>query len=172
MSQYKRAVQNGGTFFFTVVTHQRKPIFDNELNIEALRTSFKQEMQRRPFTLEAVVVLPDHLHCLWQLPKNDTDFSSRWREIKKSTTKQLTRYCTERKERNVWQKRFWEHKIRDENDWRTHIDYIHYNPVKHGYVVAPRLWRHSSFLKWVKQGAYDIDWGNVEPKNISGLDFE
>ena len=82
MSEYRRAVQNGGLFFFTVVSHKRKAVFNNKHNIEVLRESFKREMKRRPFTLEAIVVLPDHLHCLWQLPKNDSDYSSRWREIK------------------------------------------------------------------------------------------
>ena len=129
-------------------------------------------MKRRPFTLEAIVVLPDHLHCLWQLPENDTDYSGRWREIKKFTTKNLSAVRNSRNEGDIWQRRYWEHQIRHEKDWRIHMDYIHYNPVKHGYVSAPRLWVYSSFFKWVRLGVYDVEWGSVEPENICGLDFE
>lgn len=172
MSDYRRAFQAGGNFFFTVVTHHRAPFFSKEANVEILRSSFKREMKRRPFTLEAMVVLPDHLHCLWLLPEGDADYSSRWREIKKSTTQQLSVNRNYRSEGDVWQRRYWEHKIRDAEDWRIHMDYIHYNPVKHGYVSEPGMWKYSSFLKWVKCGVYDVNWGRVEPDNIGELEFE
>ena len=172
MSEYRRAVQHGGVFFFTVVTYRRKTVFGSQYAIDVLRESFRCEMRRRPFTIEAIVILPDHLHCLWRLPENDTDYSSRWKEIKKSTTKQLSVNRNHRKEGDVWQRRYWEHQIRDEKDWRTHMDYIHYNPVKHGYVTAPGLWKYSSFSSWVTRGVYDVGWGSVQPRNICRLDFE
>ena len=172
MSNYRRAVLSGGTFFFTVVTQNRKAVFDNEQTINVLRKAFAREIQRRPFCLEAIVVLPDHLHCVWQLPENDSNFSSRWREIKKFTTKELTGTRNRNGEGDLWQRRFWEQQIRGDADWSMHLDYIHYNPVKHGYVKAARQWRYSSFMKWVRRGVYAADWGVVEPAGICGCDFE
>ncbi len=172
MSNYRRAVQPGGVFFFTVVTKKRKAVFNNEKTIATLREAFRRELVRRPFDLEAIVVLPDHLHCLWQLPEHDSDFSNRWREIKKFTTRELTHARYLRGDDGLWQRRFWEHQIRDDKDWRTHMDYIHYNPVKHGYVTAAKYWNHSSFHKWVRRGVYSLDWGEAEPVSLRGCDFE
>lgn len=172
VSNYRRSDARGASFFFTVVTYHRRPVFDSDVSIAILRDSIRDEMQRRPFVIEAAVILPDHIHCLWQLPENDSDFSSRWREIKKDVTKRLGASKNARGEGNVWQRRFWEHQIRNERDWRMHMDYIHYNPVKHGYVNAPFQWRWSSFMRWVEKGAYELDWGTIEPSDISALDFE
>ena len=118
--------------------------------------------------IDAIVLLPDHLHCLWTLPDGDTNYSMRWGLIKKEFTKQARNmvgaaHPTESRQRHreamVWQRRFWEHQIRDDEDWRRHMDYIHYNPVKHGYVNAPKDWKLSSFHRHVKSGLYDENWG-------------
>jgi len=172
MSNYRRATTTGATYFFTVVTHQRKPVFRSETTIQILRDAISEELQRRPFVMEAAVILPDHLHCLWQLPENDSDYSSRWREIKKSVTKQVGKNKNSRNEGDVWQRRFWEHQVRSEDEWRMYMDYIHYNPAKHGYVKTPLEWEWSSFSRWVERGAYDASWGCVEPVGLSRLDFE
>ena len=172
MSNYRRAAQPGATYFFTVVTYHRTSWFDCEENVSVLREAFRRNMEKRPFRMDAVVVLPDHLHCLWQLPQGDSDFSGRWREIKKRVSRQLDSRTNLRNERLVWQKRFWEHLIRDEKDWRNHMDYIHYNPVKHGLVKRPADWPWSSFSKAVARGWYDTDWGMTEPEMIAGMDLE
>jgi len=164
--QYRRSIITGGTFFFTVVTYNRRNIFGSPENIGLLRTIFKEVMAGHPFTIDAAVILPDHLHCIWTLPEGDKDFSGRWRLIKSD----FTRRCDERykiptsaarrhkKEQAIWQRRFWEHQIRDENDFIRHVEYIHYNPVKHGLTGAPVDWPYSSFHRYVKAGKYDPDW--------------
>jgi putative transposase len=160
----------GGTYFFTVVTRERKPVFTSDRNIEALRHAFRTVRERRPFAVEAIAVLPDHLHCIWRLPENDADYSGRWREIKKLTSRAIAPLSDERKERGLWQRRFWEHAIRDHRDWRLHMDYVHYNPVKHGLVRRPRDWPWSSFARWVERGWYELDWGEDEPGDIAGVE--
>jgi len=121
--------------------------------------------QRYPFTIEAAVVLPDHLHCLWTLPAGDDDFSTRWRQIKAGFSRALPRgeprsLSRQRQgERGVWQRRFWEHRVRDERDFEQHADYIHFNPVKHGLVERPVDWPYSSLHRWVRSGALPRDWG-------------
>jgi putative transposase len=172
MSNYRRAVAPGGVFFFTVVTHNRSPIFANEKNVEKLRQAFRKIRTARPFEIDAIVILPDHLHCIWRLPDKDSDFSGRWREIKKAASRAIAPDSDAKKERKVWQRRFWEHAIRDEEDWRRHMDYIHYNPVKHGLVSRPGAWPWSSFARCVERGWYDAAWGSVEPEGIVGLDLE
>ena len=172
MSNYRRAKAPGGKYFFTVVTKNRKPWFNNEANIELLRSAFRKTMNDKPFTLEAVVILPDHLHCMWQLPEADCDFSGRWREIKKYVSWQLDRNSNARRERSVWQRRFWEHQIRDDEDWHRHMDYIHYNPVKHGLVKRVSDWPWSSFDRYVGKGWYSSDWGAQEPVDLVGMEFE
>jgi putative transposase len=157
----------GGTFFFTVVTYNRRMIFRTPDNIGLLRTIFKEVMAKHPFTIDAAVILPEHLHCIWTLPEGDRDFSMRWRLIKSD----FTRRCDQvykitpsavrqyKKEQAIWQRRFWEHQIRDETDFIRHVEYIHYNPVKHGLVDSPKDLPYSSFQKYVKEGKYEIDWG-------------
>jgi len=172
MSQYKRTYIPGGSYFFTLVTHQRNLIINSEENITILRNAFKKIKITRPFDLQAIVILPDHLHCIIQLPENDIDYSNRWREIKKSVSKQIHPESNARNERPVWQRRFWEHAIRDEEDWHRHMDYIHYNPVKHGYVKNVKDWPWSSFEKMVEKGFYDINWGTNEPAGISDMELE
>lgn len=164
MPDYRRAWMPGGTYFFTVNLLQRQ---DNDLltrHIDILREAVKSVRQRYPFTIHGWVVLPDHLHCVIELPANDADFATRWRLIKMGFSKALP--PTERRssvrlkrgERGIWQRRFWEHLIRDEADFRAHMDYVHINPVKHGWVKRVSDWPHSTFHRLVKQGIYPPDW--------------
>jgi len=140
MPNYIRAFVPGGTFFFTVALLERRRRLLTE-NIDDLRDVFADARRRRPFSLDAIVVLPDHLHCIWTLPPDGADFSSRWHDIKACFAARIDRgerlsaRRIEKGERGIWQRRFWEHVIRDERDFERHVDYIHYNPVKHGYVA-------------------------------------
>lgn len=172
MSNYHRAYTPGGSYFFTVVTLNRAPIFINEERVEILRQAFRKVMETLPFQIDAMVVLPEHLHCIWQMPDGDVDYSSRWREIKKAASRQINTATNKRNERMVWQRRFWEHAIRDEDDWRRHVDYIHYNPVKHGLVNQPSDWPWSSFRNAVNKGWYEASWGAEVPATITGMDYE
>jgi putative transposase len=156
----------------TVVTHHRVPVFTNEEHVEVLRQAFRKIMAARPFTIDALVVLPEHRHCIWRMPEDDADYSSRWREIKKAASRRIRTITNIRKERMLWQRRFWEHAIRDGEDWRRHVDYIHYNPVKHGLVDHPGDWRWSSFRHAVKRGWYERSWGASEPEHIAAMDCE
>jgi putative transposase len=165
--QYRRAYIPGGTFFFTVVTHRRRPIFADPAHVQILRQAFAGVMKTPPFMIDAIVVLPDHIHTIWTLPRGDIDFSVRWKLIKGSFSKMCPKEYTESQdpsrlrkgERAIWQRRFWEHAIRDGNDLERHVEYIHYNPVKHGLVKAPRDYVHSSFHKYVQTGLVEVDWG-------------
>jgi len=168
--QYRRINAPGGTFFFTLVTYQRKPIFDEEHAINLLRNAFRSVLLKHPFTIEAAVVLPDHLHMIWRLPENDSDYPTRWRLIKSHFTRHrvegknipTTASRQSKGERAVWQRRYWEHLIRDDRDWQQHVEYVHYNPVKHGSGHAPVEWKYSSFHIFIKQGLYPPDWGSGE----------
>jgi putative transposase len=131
----------------------------------ALRESIDKVRARYPFVIDAWVLLPDHLHCIWTLPKGDDDFSTRWRLIKSAVTKKLgdggeskNTSRSRRKEADLWQRRFWEHRIRDDCDYATHCDYIHYNPVRHGLVDMPKNWPYSTFHKFMKEGMYPPEW--------------
>lgn len=126
------------------------PYFDNFDAVNTLRQGMKKVMLKYPFTIDAIVILPDHIHTIWTLPKEDCDFSLRWRLIKTYVTKHSVNKITD----GLWQKRYWEHQIKDDNDYKNHVDYIHYNPVKHGYVTSPKDWLHSSFNHFVKKGVY------------------
>ena len=156
--EYRRFYQPGARYFFTVVTANRKPLLIE--NIERLRAAFKTCKERHPFEIEAMVVLPDHLHTLWRLPEGDADFSKRWMVIKRNFSSGLPQEATslskiKKREKGIWQRRFWEHCIRNEDDWRRHMDYIHFNPIKHGYVDKPTDWQYSSFQKAVDKGWYE-----------------
>ena len=172
MSIYRRAYLPGGIYFFTVVTFNRIPIFTDENRVEALRQALRKVMATRPFEIDAMVILPEHRHCIWRMPEGDADYSSRWREIKKAASREISTTTNARKERMVWQRRFWEHAIRDEEDWRRHVDYIHYNPVKHGLASRPGEWAWSSFGNAVRKGWYEESWGASEPATIVGMDCE
>lgn len=160
MRTYVRAKSPGGIYFFTVNLAERRDTALLTDRIALLRNAFAQTKRERPFAMPAVVILPDHLHCLWQLPPGDDDFSTRWRLIKSRFSRGLpkverrTRSRRRKNERGIWQRRYWEHRVRDDEDYRRHADYIHFNPVKHGYVAEPNLWPHSSFRRWVEDGLY------------------
>lgn len=168
MSDYRRLRIGGGCYFFTVVCWRRKPVFASPEHIELLRNAFRNVMKDRPFSIDGIVVLPDHLHCIWRLPKGDDDFSGRWREIKKHVTRRITANGRQ----TIWQPRFWEHWIRDEDDWRRHLNYIHYNPVKHCLVGTPADWPYSSFHTAVRKGWYEPGWGSRCPEDIRDWNFE
>jgi putative transposase len=191
MPNYKRNFLSGGIFFFTVVTHGRRPWLCTEKARNSLRMAVREVRARRPFAIDAWVLLPDHMHCLWELPEGDHDFSVRWRLIKTRVSRECAQIFEEmdvdvgcvsdsvthqgkthqnasrsrRRESDLWQRRFWEHTIRDERDYAAHCDYIHYNPVKHGLSKYPGDWPYSTFHRFVTQGIYDLGWGaGVEPK--------
>ena len=165
--RYRRAFVAGGSFFFTLVTEKRRPLFASAEAVDVLRCAFRSVHSTRPFALNAIVVLPDHLHCIWTLPPGDADFATRWRLIKTWFTKHCDPALrpipngmqTRRQEQALWQHRYWEHMLRDEADFERHVEYIHYNPVKHGYVVSPLEWPHSSFRRYVETGVYEAGWG-------------
>lgn len=162
MSAYIRFRQPGGYYFFTLVTYKRRQLFADSRNVEILKSAIHKVKSKYSFSLYAMVILPDHLHCILKLPENDSDFSTRLRLIKRNFSMMLNAPVNQRKEKEIWQRRFWEHVIRDEEDWKRHMDYIHYNPVKHGLVESPVNWVHSSFDYWVKKGVYDKSWGSNE----------
>ncbi len=173
--QYRRVRSDGGCYFFTVVTHHRRPILTE--NIDLLRQAFRVVMQQYPFQIDGIVVMPDHLHCIWQLPKQDGDYSKRWSIIKRHFSTRLPNMADRaslknKHERGIWQRRFWEHAIRDDNDWQRHMDYLHFNPVKHGYVRRVGDWPYSSFPRCVEKGWYPTDWGLLEPESIRTLDLD
>ena len=172
MSNYRRCHIPGGAFFFTVATRDRAPVFADERHVAALRRALRQVKATRPFAIDAMVVLPDHLHCIWRLPTGDGDYSSRWREIKKAASRLIAPASDVRRERAVWQRRFWEHAIRDDEDWRRHVDYIHFNPVKHGLVRHPLDWPWSSLRAALARGWYEASWGDVEPEGVAGVEWE
>lgn len=177
MTDYRRYRLQGGCYFFTVALAERRRRLLTE-NIQELRTAFREVQRAHPFTMEAVVILPDHLHCIWTLPTGDDDFSNRWRQIKAAFSRQLPK--TERRsksrlskgERGIWQRRFWEHAIRDEADYQRHIDYIHYNPVKHGHVQRVPDWPFSSFHQFVRSGVYPSDWGGLGMQEMNSVRSE
>ncbi|HEY9201539.1 MAG TPA: transposase [Gammaproteobacteria bacterium] len=169
MSNYHRSYVYGGCYFFTLVTWQRFPYFADETNIKHLRSAFRHVKQQHPFNIEAIVVLPDHLHTIWRLPEDSTNYALRWRLIKHYVATKIETWRNHRQEKRVWQRRYWEHTIHSKKDWHNHMDYIHYNPVKHGYVKHPCEWAYSSFKLALKRGWYDTDWGSIEPDNIRAI---
>ena len=171
MTNYRRAYQPGGTYFFTVVTHGRRPFLCDPGARSLLRQAFSTIRQRWPFRVDAIVLLPDHLHYVWTLPLGDANFSTRWNQIKGTFTKSwLARGGGEvapglsrriRRERGVWQRRLFEHCCRDEEDRRRCMDYVHVNPLKHELVERVSDWPWSSFHRYVRLGEYSLDWGNA-----------
>jgi putative transposase len=171
MSTYRRLFVPGGTYFFTVVTWRRRPLLAGEEPVKILREAFSRVKAERPFTIDAAVILPEHLHCILRLPPGDADFPGRWREIKKRFSARVDARTNARGERCVWQRRYYEHLLRDEKDWRRHMDYVHYNPVKHGLVQQVADWPWSSFRRAVTQGLYPENWGSIEPETINGVEM-
>ena len=163
MVLYRRNRVAGGTYFFTVTLKNRKSSLLVD-RIDDLRESVRFTLQKKPFHIDAWVVLPEHLHTIWTLPPGDHDYSRRWALVKSHFCQRLVKaglplHKNLRGEYDVWQRRFWEHTIRDDRDFAHHVDYIHYNPVKHGWVSRVKDWPYSSFHRDLKAGIYPPDWG-------------
>jgi putative transposase len=168
MPNYRRAFVPGGTWFYTVnlLNRRQKLLIDH---VDALRSAFEITQQKYPFVIAAIVVLPDHLHAIWTLPPDDANFSTRWRLIKtrfaQALPKQEQRSTVReaRGERGIWQRRYWEHLIRDDADYARHVEYCYINPIKHGLVRRVQDWPHSSFHRDVRSGIFPLDWaGEIE----------
>jgi putative transposase len=182
MVLYRRAIIPGGTFFFTITTQDRIPILCDKRARDALRRAMRGCASRWFYRCEAIVLLPDHLHAVWTLPDGDSDYSRRWAWIKKEFTKAWlaaggeelppSRGMRHEGRRGVLQPGFWEHAIRDDSDLVRHLDYIHYNPVKHGFARRSRDWPWSSFHRYVRSGDYPEDWGSVEPSSIGEVNSD
>jgi putative transposase len=164
MSRYRRARIEGGWFFFTLTLADRS----GDLlvrHIDRLRSAYATAHQRYQFKTVAICVLPDHLHAVWALPPDDADFSRCWSLIKSDFSRGLPSNPNRspskvaRREKGIWQRRYWEHAIRNDDDLSRHVDYIHFNPIKHGYVSRARDWPHSSFHRYVARGVLPPDWG-------------
>ena len=181
MPQYRRAIVPGGTFFFTIVTHQRKPIFSKDKATRMLGSIIRKCQSTWPMEIHAIVLLPDHWHVLISLPPNDFDYSKRIAWIKRTFTRNwLLNGGTElpisegkrrQRRRGVWQPRFWEHLIDDTDEFDAYFDYIHWNPVKHGLVDSPSDWPHSSFHRWVTRNVYPRNWGrgSLCPESVKAV---
>jgi len=176
MADYRRDATAGGTWFFTVNLADRR---SSRLvaDIERLRAAFRHVCRIHPFAIDAIVVLPEHPHAIWSLPPGDADFALRWRLIKshfsrsQAPTERRSASREAKHERGIWQRRYWEHRIRDERDLTTHVDYIHINPLKHGLVERVRDWPWSSFHRYVRAGMLSIDWGDAPGAEVSDTLF-
>ncbi len=166
MSNYRRSRVPGGTWFFTVTLADRESRLLIE-QVALLRHAYGLTRRTHPFQTLAICVLPDHLHAIWTLPNGDADFAGRWSLLKSTFSRQLPatpRNASQirKREKGIWQRRYWEHQIRDETDLQRHVDYIHYNPVKHGLVKQVADWPYSSFSRYVEEGLLTQDWaGNA-----------
>ena len=171
MPDYRRNRVPGGTYFFTVNLLERRGGL-LVAHIDALRDAVRKVRKLRPFHIDAWVVLPDHMHAVWTLPVGDSDYSARWKAIKIAFAKALPKtervsaVRSARGERGIWQRRFWEHTIRDDVDFAAHVDYVHINPVKHALVTCVRDWPHSSFHRCVAHGVYAPDWAGQGVRDV------
>jgi putative transposase len=173
MRRYLRNYEPGGTYFFTIVTHQRRQFLTTPLARTCLRSAISHVRDHWPFDVVAVVLLPDHIHAVWRLPHGDANYSLRWQKVKESFTKlylanggvegRRTQSRARRGEGAIWQRRFWEHTCKDEVDLERCVDYLHWNPVKHGLVSRVADYPWSSFHRFVRLGQYDAWWGESNP---------
>lgn len=168
MTNYRRNFIAGGSYFFTVTLADRSSRLLVE-RVDLLKEAILSVKAEKPFDTIAMVVMPEHLHCIWTLPPDDADYPTRWKMIKARFSSEIPKMekrsesRMSRGERGIWQRRFWEHTIRDEDDYKRHMDYIHFNPVKHGYVSRVIDWPYSTFHRCVSDGWYPADWaGTVE----------
>jgi putative transposase len=169
--RYRRVIVAGASYFLTVVTYRRRPLFAKPNAVELLQAAIQRIQEKRPFVVEEQVVLPDHVHALWRLPDGDFDYATRWRQIKEAFTRAYASHHRlpirdagrqARGEQTVWQRRYWEDLIRNDRDFSAHVEYIHFNAVRHGLVSAPCDWPHSTFPDWVARGFYDATWGSQQ----------
>ncbi len=180
MPDYRRLYHNGGTYFFTVVTEHRRSIFRDDAAVSLLNKCLTDVNRSHPFVTEAMVLMPDHLHTIWSLPDGDNDFSTRWSLVKANFSRQFgvktSEYVAQtrlrKRERGIWQRRFWEHLVRDQDEFNRLCDYIHYNPVKHGLVRSPAAWKHSTYGRFVRQGLYANDQTLSDTEPLSVMDLE
>ncbi len=173
MPDYRRNFVPGGTYFFTVVVHQRYPLFNLPESRTCLRNSIISVREDWPFELFAICLLPDHFHAVMTLPSGDSDYPTRMRKIKERFTTPwgknggwegtLSQSRRKKGERGVWQRRYWEHTVRDEDDLKRCVDYTHWIPRKHNLVARVRDYRFSSFHRFAGQGEYELDWGGTDP---------
>ena len=181
MPDYRRAQTPGATYFFTVNTLQpQRFLLDDDVRA-ALREGIERVRTTLPFSIDAWVLLPDHLHCLWTLPEGDADFSTRWRIIKTVVTQRcggrlakpglLSLRRVAKGQSTLWQQRFWEHQVRDDMDFARHVDYIHWNPVKHGLVARVADWPYSSVHRYLRQGLLPANWAGVGIEDADGKLF-
>lgn len=174
MSRYRRSHVPGTTYFFTVNTYRRQRLLTHPEVLTTLRNALRSVYEQRPFRIDALVVLPDHLHALWTLPPGDADYAVRLIRLQVSqSSRQLivqTQSASRSKRREIgfWQRRYWEHLIRDDGDFERHVDYAHYNPVKHGLVEQVRDWPYSTFHRYVRLGMYPIDWAGGDTVEAEG----
>jgi putative transposase len=167
---YRRNLIPGGTFFFTVVLADRQST-RLTTHVDLLKSAFRKAKTERPFVIDAIVVLPEHLHAIFTLPPDDADFAHRWRRIKGEFTQSLLAAGVALAPRSdgtyaLWQRRFWEHTIRDDADYARHVDYIHYNPVRHGHVIYPADWRYSSIHSFIRNGILPVGWGGQDDVDL------
>jgi putative transposase len=161
------------------VTYHRLPILTTPQGRQFLRSAWIDTRDRFPFTTLAICLLPEHIHCIWTLPDGDANYPVRWKEIKRLFTRSYRDHVGTGEARNpsrvkrgeaaIWQRRYWEHTIRDEADLNRHLDYLHYNPVKHGLVKWVSAWAYSSFHRYVKMGYYERDWGDTVGEEVMRL---
>jgi len=181
MPNYRRYFVEGGTYFFTVKTEGKFPVFASDVQSALLGDVMREARVRWSFETVASVLLPDHLHVIWTLPSDDSGYSTRSAWIKKEFTKRylesggteqlVSQSRQDNRRRGVWQRRFWEHLIDGDTELEAYVDYVHYNPVKHGYSVASGEWRWTTFHRWVERGAYAADWGRTQtPSSIEIID--
>jgi len=155
--KYRRVFNSGTSYFFTVMTSQRQPLFSNDKAVYLFCDAIRHVMKTHPFIQDAFVIMPDHIHCIWSLPDGDEDYSTRWQLVKncfmkKSHLLNIKGQC--------WQACYCEHSLRDDKDYLCHLEYIHYNPVKHGLSKSPIAWPYSSFHQYVAFGVYQHNWGS------------
>ncbi len=181
MSQYHRVRMEGGSYFFTVVTYRRQPLLTQPESRQILREVVQQVRQEYPFVIDAWVLLPEHMHCIWTLPPGDSDYSKRWGLIKAGFSKRardlfrrdewMNTSKAKHRESTIWQRRFWEHQIRDQEDFNRHVDYVYWNPVKHGYVARVADWPFSTFHRDVRAGIYPELWCGGDAATIETDNF-
>jgi putative transposase len=164
--QYGKPRTQDETFFFTIATRNRAPFLCKQSSVLSMRDAIRTVSRHRPFSLHAFVLLPDHLHCIWTLPLNDPDVTGRWNEIKNEFSRGIhtspAPAVPDREDPDsLWRPGLNEHRILDDRDFVSHVEYIHFNPVKHGLVSLPRTWPHSTFLRYVERGLYLPDWGSA-----------